>query len=377
MSKISFRSNFFEKDIKKISIFSKSNNLFEIQFINKIYYLYIIAINDNLKYEKKVTLNEIKEVKLFLDYNNINDCLNEIYNGIDPNKKNSLKCNIEEKLSYIILNIPLRNNKFKEIIFTLNIKENEYKKEEKIINPNNIFFNQINEKLQNQKIKIIQLQKQNKQIENNIISLNEITNNHLSKTNQILEYYKKKKKNIFQLKKGIKIDSKILKDILEYKILLKKWINPNNPFKIELLFRLSKDIKEEENNIKKFHDKCDKISPTLILIESLNGKKFGGYTTCTWDGIWENKNDGQTFLFSFDKNKKFKKKFNYIDNKDIYADNHCGPWFGRYDLFFENNMKKCNSNNNSPYSFLDNNDLAENNNMEFEVKEVEIYKIVF
>ena len=369
-------SNYIEEYIKKITIFSDSNKQLEVQFINKIDYLYIIAINDNLLYEKKATLDEIKEVKLFFDYNDINDCLNEIYNGINPNKRDKLKCNIEDKLSSIILNIPLRNNKFKEIIFTLNIKENEKEKTESIIySINNISYNEINEELQNQDIEIKQLQIQNKEIENKINSLIQISNNFLAKTNQLLEYENKEEKNTTQLINGIKIDSTILKDILEYKISLKKWINPNNPFKIELLFRLSKDIKEEENNIKKFHDKCDNISPTLIIIESLNGKKFGGYTTCTWDGLWENKNDGQTFLFSFDKNKKFKKKFNYIDNKDIYANNDCGPWFGHSDLYFENNMKKCNS--NLPYSFLDNNDLAENNNMEFDVKEVEIYKIVF
>ena len=370
-------SNYIENEIKKLTIYSRSNNQFEIQFINKIDYLYIIAINNNIIYEKKVTLDEIKEVKLFFDYNNIHDCLNEIYNGINPNQKYSLKCNIEEKSSNIILNIPLRNKKFKEIIFILNIKQNEeYEEKDSIINSNDNFsYNQINEQLQNQEIEIKQLEIKNKQIENKLNSLILLNNKFKKNIKLIIEFEKKEKKNITQLINGINIDSKILKDKLEYKISLKKWINPYNPFTIELLFRLSKDIKKEENNIKKFHDKCDKISPTLILIESMNGKKFGGYTTCTWDGLWENKNDGQTFLFSFDKNKKFKKKFNCIDNKDIYANKSCGPWFGGNDLYFENNMQKCNS--NLPYSFLENNDLVENNNMEFGVKEVEIYKIVF
>ena len=34
---------------------------------------------------------------------------------------------------------------------------------------------------------------------------------------------------------------------------------------------------------KAFHELCDKKGSTLILIEGINGRKFGGYTEIPWD----------------------------------------------------------------------------------------------
>ena len=52
-----------------------------------------------------------------------------------------------------------------------------------------------------------------------------------------------------------------------------------------------------------FHEKCDKIKNTLILIKASGNKRFGGFTTETWDGNDINKKDEKSFIFSIDKMK--------------------------------------------------------------------------
>ena len=53
----------------------------------------------------------------------------------------------------------------------------------------------------------------------------------------------------------------------------------------------------------KFHEKCDKIPNTLVLIHASLDKRFGGFTTKTWDGDDINKKDNDCFIFSIDKMK--------------------------------------------------------------------------
>ena len=148
--------------------------------------------------------------------------------------------------------------------------------------------------------------------------------------------------------------------------------------------RLGKDIKYFKRLYKastdgedpsKFHKLCDNISPTLLLVETPNGKKFGGYTTCTWCMNKGGKKDGKTFLFSFDEKKMFKKKEESKNERDIYCRKDAGPIFGGNDLYFYQTLKKGYS--LSPYYFLDNNDLAKNTKDDFDISEIEIFKVGF
>jgi len=365
-----------------LKVMSEEKKDYQISFSIKNDILIINAYHESIEYENTFTLEEIKNVKLFSVYDTIKECLDEIYSGINPEKSECLICNIKENIENIILIIPLRNVKYNKITFTLIRKKNELD-----TNLNNYISKEQYEYLLNiineHENTIYDLKIKNEAFQKKINDLEDINFKLQQKINQILKYQKYIKeieeKNYHQLKNGIQINSKIINDTLEYKISLKKWINKNKLFKTELLYRLSKDEdkKDENNNANIFHKKCDEISPTLILIESKNEKKFGGFTTCTWNGYYENKFDGQTFLFSLNKNKKFKKKYNKDDNKDIYANYDDGPYFGSNDLFLSSNMKICYSNNDRPYSFLENNDLIGKNNTEIEINEVEIYKIIF
>ena len=166
------------------------------------------------------------------------------------------------------------------------------------------------------------------------------------------------------------LESEIIRDNISDNILLKNWIDSKKKINSHLLYRMTKD----GDSFKIFHKLCDNIKPNLILIKSKKGKKFGGFTFENWEscneGIW--KKDNKCFLFSLDKKKRFFQK-DINNNDNIYCLNIFGPCFS-YDLAFKcRNMKKCTSWGNMTY--LNNKDLAENDNNNFDVEEVEVFKI--
>ena len=166
------------------------------------------------------------------------------------------------------------------------------------------------------------------------------------------------------------LESEIIRENISENILLKNWIDSKKKINSHLLYRMTKD----GDSFKIFHKLCDNIKPNLILIKSKKGKKFGGLTFENWEscneGIW--KKDNKCFLFSLDKKKRFFQK-DINNNDNIYCLNIFGPCFS-YDLAFKcRNMKKCTSWGNMTY--LNNKDLAENDNNNFDVEEVEVFKI--
>lgn len=178
--------------------------------------------------------------------------------------------------------------------------------------------------------------------------------------------------------KKILMDSKIVEDNFDEKEKIRKWINSEVSFQTKLLYRLSRD----GASIFNFHSKCDYISPTLLLIQSHDQNKFGGYTTATWDmfgGIY--KNGTKTFLFSLTKNKKYLRKDNINFNGDIFSGSRdVGPWFGIHDLYFYGSMNDLYSYKYSGQcAFLDGNGLVERTSVDnsIVVKEVELYQIIF
>ena len=178
--------------------------------------------------------------------------------------------------------------------------------------------------------------------------------------------------------KNILVDSKIINGNIEEKETIRKWINPEVSFQTKLLFRLSRD----GSSIFNFHSKCDYISPTLVLIESHEQNKFGGYTTATWDMFGSiYKNGTKTFLFSLDKNKKYYRKNNIQFSGDIFSGTReIGPWFGIHDLYFYGTMNDCYSYKYSGQcAFLDGTGLVERTSIDnsIVVKEVEVYQIIF
>jgi len=96
----------------------------------------------------------------------------------------------------------------------------------------------------------------------------------------------------------------------EEKIMISNWIKPNSKIKFNLLYQISKD----GDRISTFYNKFKNKYPTLILIKSKSGYKFGGYTINTWEQSNDYKKDELAFLFSLNKQKKYNIKNDQIQN---------------------------------------------------------------
>ena len=132
-----------------------------------------------------------------------------------------------------------------------------------------------------------------------------------------------------------------------------------------------------------FHKKCDYIKNIIIIISSRNKKKFGGFSTESWETNIESgifKKDENAFIFSLDSYQTF----DVIKPENaIYCCKKYGPIFGKGEIFIKDNFFKnascCNEKevfnyhditgkeNRQPLSF----------EKEFHVNEMEVFKIDF
>jgi len=123
-----------------------------------------------------------------------------------------------------------------------------------------------------------------------------------------------------------------------------------------------------------FHQKCDNLGISLVLIETVKGVRFGGFTTKSWKGNCEQKIDDDAFVFSVDKNKIYE----VINNEMAIG---CYPKFGPvffgcqirvYDNFFSKNCTTC----RKKLNFKTTEDYELNNGEQFFiVKDIEVYSI--
>ena len=101
--------------------------------------------------------------------------------------------------------------------------------------------------------------------------------------------------------RAIGIEKNIIKhpgELDEISSRIQRTLNKKN-IKYKIIFRSNID----GDCASTFHEKCDKIRNTLILIKASGNKRFGGFTTETWDGNDIKKKDEKSFIFSIDKMK--------------------------------------------------------------------------
>ena len=89
------------------------------------------------------------------------------------------------------------------------------------------------------------------------------------------------------------IDSTIIENNDEKKLIF-NWINPLIKFKTKLLYRCSID----GDSSKTFHEKCDGKGPTITLIKTNDGFRFGGYASISWNNKSCFQKDKNAFIFS-------------------------------------------------------------------------------
>ena len=271
-------------------------------------------MNDSLInhcYEKKISIEEIQKNKYFLQFDTIEEILNELIL-----KMRMTKPTLSAGKNKINLIISLSSSKFKDINLDL---------EEKIKN-NDDKFQEIYEIVSQVKEENIKLKEEVEILKEEIKILKEFKE-------RIEQKEKEKEEGIKRL-----FDSKILRNDKLLNSKIKNWINPNTKIKTELKYRLSRDGPD----FKTFHKLCDGISPNLILIQSENNCRFGGFTYQSWEKKDLIKKDNESFLFSLDYNRKFTQT--YKDFDAIFCYSSKGPWFYGGDIGFSgNDMTQCQS----------------------------------
>ena len=292
--------------------------------------LYIIfPINLLEKIEIPIPINEIDDKDLF------NQLISKI-NEIELKEKNDLIV-LDEKL-----------NNLEHLISSM--ESNNIQEEEKLKNKDNENINvdeNENEKNFQKDENLHNLEEMKdalkQQIANNIKNSNE--QEKLSQENSFEEL---KNKNIYLLldqnqlpfheSSIISEDEKEKQKEIEF---LLEWLSPSlnnlpNPPKV-LRTKLIYKSEIDGDKALTFHEKCDNISPTIILIKTKEGFRYGGYTSVSWEGPEETefKADQDAFIFSFDTLKKYE----CLDaQKSIQCSISFGPNFGDGTILIPDNF---------------------------------------
>ena len=167
------------------------------------------------------------------------------------------------------------------------------------------------------------------------------------------------------------VNGDIIHNVEELEMLVRKMNKSSQKMTINLIYKATADSDKAEE----FHKKCDKSKSTLILIETNKGKRFGGYTSVTWEGNCIEKLDEDAFIFSLDKKKIYE---NIHGEKAIGCYPKYGPVFlgcqiRIYDNAFQRGgttfEKELHYNTKEDYELTD-------GDREFKVKEIEVYEII-
>jgi len=123
-----------------------------------------------------------------------------------------------------------------------------------------------------------------------------------------------------------------------------------------------------------FHEKCDKLNMSLILIETDKDIRFGGFTTQSWGGNCLKKCDNNAFIFSLDTNKIYEVNQN---EAAVGCYPNFGPiFFGCQIQIFDNFFIKGGITCHKGLNYCTNEDYELNNGEpKFMVKDIEVYSI--
>ena len=95
----------------------------------------------------------------------------------------------------------------------------------------------------------------------------------------------------------ISVKGDIIHSTEELELITRKINKANKKITLNLLYKATVDSDKAEA----FHDKCDQAKSSLVLVETDKGKRFGGFTSCSWAGECIEKKDEDAFIFSLDK----------------------------------------------------------------------------
>ena len=130
-----------------------------------------------------------------------------------------------------------------------------------------------------------------------------------------------------------------------------------------------------------FHNKCNNKGPTISLFKNENGYIFGGYASIDWTGSGGYKSAPDSFIFTLTNmyNISPTKFPNSDTNNSIYDYHSSGPCFGQgrdIAIDFSSNYT------NFPDSYKDvlgkgySIFTGDNNSCNFNLKEIEVFKLI-
>ena len=204
---------------------------------------------------------------------------------------------------------------------------------------------------------------------------NELKNKIDKKDQEIINIKNELKKNdIFNVSKIIKLE--------EEKNKLISWISEKGKIKeIKLLYSSKKD----GDDYSSFYNKCKNISPTLSLIKTKKGRRFGGFTFGKWNdekGFLIQK-DSEAFLFSLDNMKNYKilkpnfAIFSATDHSSFLGYG-CSGDGKAYGIFLRDNyLTKGGGENHTSRVYNIDSQNCLSTEKDFYVEEVEVYNIIF
>ena len=168
---------------------------------------------------------------------------------------------------------------------------------------------------ENLKKKVIELEDIKSQYEQEFLRMKSMIESqqqydtNIEEENRELEY----EQNVEQ----IAVKGDIIHNTAEIEMLTKKINKHNKKLTLNLLYKATID----SDKAVAFHEKCDSAESSLVLVETTKGKRFGGFTTCSWRGDCIDKKDEDAFVFSLDK----MMTYDNIPGEDAVG---CYPKFG-------------------------------------------------
>ena len=313
---------------------------FDIKQDQKKYKLTIAIINQNIslilsedkavfeKYEINLNFSELKQIhSAFSMLISCQDFLDYI-KALIKNNKLKIKKELQNVVSIeIIVEYLFKQNTIKidlkpKALELESIVKDMFKQltamDEKLLKVENNYF-ELEKKNKNLKDENRIIKEENKEMKDKINNLQKSLDDIKSELNEI----KNEKKAIKTFKEdkldldasSFKINSAIMKD--EEFDMIKKNIEEIMKLKIKKLnkiYQATIDGGESSD----FHRKCDGIENTLVLFESRGNRRFGGFTSSSWESKKIQKADKNCFLFSLDNKKIFSIKDDKYFKIDCY-----------------------------------------------------------
>ena len=163
----------------------------------------------------------------------------------------------------------------------------------------------------------------------------------------------------------------IIQNTDELELITRKINKLNQKLTLNLLYKATAD----SDKASAFHSKCDDAKSSLVLVETDKGKRFGGFTTCSWSGDCIDKKDEDAFVFSLDK----MMTYDNIPGEDAIG---CYPKFGPIFLgcqirIYDNAFSKGGTTFEKGLNFNTEEDYElTGGEREFNVREIEVYEVI-